>query len=252
MLGSNKQAIAAAFSRAANQYDCAARLQRYAGEKLLQLYPIKESANIILDAGCGTGYFSRKIATSQNHVIALDLSSEMLNLARQNKSAQSYLIGDIERLPFPSQYFDLIYSNLALQWCDLSSALRELYRVVRPGGCVLFSSLYQGSLHELAYAWAQIDNRQHINAFLPLTSFYSCGFDNEITFHHEKKQLLYPDLYSLLKELKGVGATHLQQGRKEGLMGRGVLQRLTDNYPTISGQFPLSYHLIYGQITRSK
>ncbi len=48
-------------------------------------------------------------------------------------------------LPLATATFDLAWSNLAVQWCgNLSTALRELYRVVRPGGVVAFTTLVQG------------------------------------------------------------------------------------------------------------
>lgn len=80
-------------------------------------------------------------------VTALDLSPPMLVQARQKDAADHYLAGDIESLPLATATFDLAWSNLAVQWCgNLSTALRELYRVVRPGGVVAFTTLVQGSL----------------------------------------------------------------------------------------------------------
>lgn len=77
-------------------------------------------------------------------VTALDLSPPMLVQARQKDAADHYLAGDIESLPLATATFDLAWSNLAVQWCgNLSTALRELYRVVRPGGVVAFTTLVQ-------------------------------------------------------------------------------------------------------------
>lgn len=68
----------------------------------------------------------------------------MLVQARQKDAADHYLAGDIESLPLATATFDLAWSNLAVQWCgNLSTALRELYRVVRPGGVVAFTTLVQ-------------------------------------------------------------------------------------------------------------
>lgn len=90
----------------------------------------------------------------------------MLAQARQKDAADHYLAGDIESLPLATATFDLAWSNLAVQWCgNLSTALRELYRVVRPGGVVAFTTLVQGSLPELHQAWQAVDERPHANRF---------------------------------------------------------------------------------------
>lgn len=69
-------------------------------------------------------------------------------------------------LPLATATFDLAWSNLAVQWCgNLSTALRELYRVVRPKGVVAFTTLVQGSLPELHQAWQAVDERPHANRF---------------------------------------------------------------------------------------
>jgi ubiquinone/menaquinone biosynthesis C-methylase UbiE len=68
-------------------------------------------------------------------VTAIDLSAQMLDEARQRQAADRYLLADIEAIPLADAQFDLVWSHLAVQWCSsLPQALRELYRVARPGG----------------------------------------------------------------------------------------------------------------------
>ena len=69
----NKQAVAAAFSRAAASYDTAAVLQREVGERLLGM-GLSHPGQQVLDAGCGTGYFSRRWRELGKQVSALDLA----------------------------------------------------------------------------------------------------------------------------------------------------------------------------------
>ncbi|WP_333603304.1 methyltransferase domain-containing protein, partial [Pantoea eucrina] len=100
-------------------------------------------------------------------VTALDLSLPMLDAARAQRSAHHYLQGDIDRLPLADGSVDGVWSNLAVQWSsDLSVALQQFYRVLRPGGTALFSTLLAGSLPEVDRAWAAIDSRRHANRFL--------------------------------------------------------------------------------------
>ncbi|MDU4093685.1 MAG: methyltransferase domain-containing protein, partial [Pantoea sp.] len=171
----NKQAVAQAFGRAANGYDRFAELQRYSGERLMAHQPGLSTATV-LDAGCGTGWFSRRWREQGHQVIALDFSAGMLAQARRDETAHHYLLGDIEALPLRAQSVDMSWSNLAIQWCDdLAQGLRELCRVTRPGGRVLFSTLAEHSLHEVRSAWQALDDYQHVNTFLSEAAIQQAG-----------------------------------------------------------------------------
>jgi malonyl-CoA O-methyltransferase len=91
----------------------------------------------------------------------------MLEEARRRQAAERYVLADIEAMPFTDAEFCLAWSNLAVQWCDdVRQALAELYRVVRPGGHIAFTTLVSGSLPELNQAWRAIDDQPHANRFL--------------------------------------------------------------------------------------
>ncbi len=81
----------------------------------------------VLDAGCGTGCFSRYWRNLGKEVIALDLSEAMLHQAKHQQSADIYLLGDIEHIPLLNKKIDICFSNLVMQWChSLATALAEL------------------------------------------------------------------------------------------------------------------------------
>ena len=105
----NKQAVASAFSRAAGSY-AAAALQRDVGERLLGMGSAHPGERL-LDAGCGTGYFSRLWRERGKQVTALDLAPGMLDVARQRQAAHHYLLGDIERVPLPDAAMDICFSS---------------------------------------------------------------------------------------------------------------------------------------------
>lgn len=218
-------------------------MQREVGERLLGMG--KDLPGVqLLDAGCGTGYFSRRSRALGKQDTALDLAPGML-------AADHYLLADIEQVPLPSAVMDICFSSLVVQWCsDLSVALTELYRVTRPGGALLFSTQAQGLLHELGDAWQQVDGERHVNDFLPLAAIDAACAGYRHCLEAQWLTLNYPDVMALMRSLKGIGATHLHQGRESGLMSRRQFAALQAAYPRLQGQFPLSYHLIYGVIYR--
>lgn len=247
----DKAAIAAAFSRAAAQYDQAARFQRLSGEKLMALAPPAAAGSKVLDAGCGTGYFSHAWRMRGHCVTALDLAPGMLDKARENGCADRYLQGDIEHLPLEDASVDLCFSNLAVQWCtSLKAALKEMHRVTRPGGKILFSTLAEHSLRELREAWSQVDDRPHVNHFLSAEAIADAcrPYPHWLCQHTETE--LFSSVPGVLHSLKGIGATHLHQGRHPGLSGRQRMAHLQAVYPQRQGKYPLSYQLILGVIER--
>lgn len=246
----DKQAVAAAFGRAAQSYDRFAELQRISGERLLGHLPAL-CGRRVLDAGCGTGWFSRRWTQQGYQVTALDLSPLMLAHARQRQSAHRFVEGDIERIPLADGLFDLAWSNLAVQWCTrLSDGLAELYRVTRPGGVVAFSTLEQDSLHELHAAWRSVDGRAHANRFLAAGAIADACPTPQRVLHRESVTLHFPDALSAMRSLKGIGATHLHHGRDGGLLTRQQLARLDAAWPRDARGLKLTYHLIFGVLQR--
>ncbi|MCA0986518.1 class I SAM-dependent methyltransferase [Guptibacillus algicola] len=101
----------------------------------------------ILDAGCGEGYLSRKLAHDGASVTAVDYSEKMLEIAKEKTSSSvdvTSFHGNCETLPFlEDSSFDLIVSNMVMQdLSDHESALREMYRLLIDGGSFIFSILH--------------------------------------------------------------------------------------------------------------
>ncbi|HBC23215.1 MAG TPA: malonyl-[acyl-carrier protein] O-methyltransferase BioC, partial [Pseudomonas sp.] len=130
----DKRQVAASFSRAAASYDSVAALQRQVGNQLLARLPADLQVASWLDLGSGTGYFSRVLGSRFVHAkgVALDIAEGMLRHARPQGGARYFVAGDAERLPLRDAGLDLIFSSLALQWCeDFASVLGEARRVLR-------------------------------------------------------------------------------------------------------------------------
>jgi ubiquinone/menaquinone biosynthesis C-methylase UbiE len=89
----------------------------------------------LLDAGCGRYLkFSKELSTTA-HVVGIDLETE---LETDNSSAPFGVRGDIGRLPFPAEYFDMVISRSVVEHLeDPVAVFREFARVLRPGGKVV-------------------------------------------------------------------------------------------------------------------
>src|SRR5260370_37717209 len=99
----------------------------------------------LLDAGTGPGTFVRELARSLPglQVYGIDLSEDMIGLARAHARREQleervhFERGDVAHLPYPDQSFDVVVSTISMHhWHELEQPLRELYRVLRPGGRV--------------------------------------------------------------------------------------------------------------------
>ncbi|URO00491.1 malonyl-ACP O-methyltransferase BioC [Leclercia adecarboxylata] len=246
----NKQAIAAAFGRAAQSYSRHDALQRQSAEGLRALLADTSFASV-LDAGCGPGSNSLAWRSSGSLVTAMDLSAPMLDEARRNQAADHYLQADIEAIPLADGQFSLVWSHLAVQWCtSLPQALAELWRVAKPGGRVAFTTLLKDSLPELNQAWLAVDTQPHANRFLTGEQVTGALSGWRHRYAIQTVTLLFDDALSAMHSLKGIGATHLHAGRAGKPLTRGQLQTLALAWPQREGKFPLSYQLFHGIIER--
>ncbi|CZF79276.1 Malonyl-[acyl-carrier protein] O-methyltransferase [Grimontia celer] len=255
MLGEEKKAIKDAFSRAAKTYDSSAAFQRRVGHLLMEMNTDWQDKTVI-DLGCGTGYFTKQMLALGADMVALDLSDKMLEQAKVRcGDSVNYISADAESLPLADNSVDVAFSSLALQWChDLSVPISELKRVVKPGGKILFTTLLEGSLEELKQAWRKVNGQSHVNTFLSHKQVNIALAQAHCNHYHiECKPITeyYPSALALMKDLKGIGATHLQEGRSAGLVGRRAfieLESAYDVYRNEDGTVPATYQVCFGAI----
>jgi len=97
---------------------------------------------LALEVGCGTGLFLEQVAKSGATVRALDLSTHLLARARARLAGRANVAlqcGNAEQMPYPMGTFDAVYGSSVLHHLDLERALREVFRVLKPGGRIVFT-----------------------------------------------------------------------------------------------------------------
>lgn len=186
----------------------------YWNDRIIGIIPYHDSLRV-LDLGCGTGFLLSDILTLFPNAYGLDLSQDMLLVAKEKKSINYRLVaGDGTRLPFLNGSFDVVMCRGSLHHLpSLNSALREIYRVLAAGGYLVFSEPSNGSLivrlarrimYRLSDKFDEEDEGYRMETFADVIS--SNGF------HIKSMQYLgmlgyifagFPDRLGLLKHIPG-------------------------------------------------
>lgn len=258
----DKRLVRASFERAADYYDEHAVLQREVGIRMMErLALIRLVPQRIVDVGAGTGRATLSLGRryKKAQVVALDLAKAMLIRARRRaplwlkwSGKYLYVCADAEQLPLADGCADMVFSNLALQWCnDLDGALREFSRVLRPGGLLMFTTFGPDTLKELRASWRQVDDRTHVNLFVDMHDIGDSLVRNRYAtpvMDVEHFTLTYRDVFQLMYDLKNLGAHNLTGGRARHLTGKSQLEALERAYQQYrhDGRLPATYEVIYG------
>jgi ubiquinone/menaquinone biosynthesis C-methylase UbiE len=102
-----------------------------------------------LELGCGTGKFTRLLSTRAQQVLALDLSPQMIRLARERSFQYAnidFQVADALIWEFPPEHFDCIISIATLHHLPLEEILANMKRALTGNGVLLILDLYQESL----------------------------------------------------------------------------------------------------------
>jgi malonyl-CoA O-methyltransferase len=266
----DKQRVRQSFDAAADHYDDVAVLQREIGNRILErLEIIRLEPDTILDLGAGTGVFTHALGKryKKSRVIAYDIAPRMLQRARnrngristllnQWSNKHSFLCGDAEHLPLADQSIDLIFSNVALQWCtDLEHTFAEFRRVLKPGGLLMFSTFGPDTLKELRASWnaadSQTEQHTHVHDFIDMhdvgDAMLRAGMSDPV-MDMETFTLTYTDAYQLMRELKTLGAHNVASQRRHSLTGKTRVKNMAAAYEQfrIDGMLPATYEVVYG------
>ncbi len=142
------QYVRAMFARIARRYDLLNRLMTAGQDQAWRREVIRRArlgpGQWLLDIGAGTGDLAREALRQQprGHAVAADFTWEMLQVGRTRDPRRGprprWAVADALRLPFPDATFDAVVSGFLLRnVADVLQALREQYRVLKPGGRVV-------------------------------------------------------------------------------------------------------------------
>lgn len=233
-----KHIINRSFSKHAITYDRQARLQRESSKRLSTLLPENIGGETILEIGSGSGFLTENLIDRDHKVYTCDLAHGMNRFLQDKLSTKSPAVpvsiftGDAEHLPFVSEYFDTVTSNLCFQWVDgLSKVFPEVMRVLVPGGSFVFSIFGEKTLCELRGSFRQaavfLQRIDHTQEFPSLENIHqeldSVGFI-KISAEHQVLERKYRNLKALLRNLKMIGSVNASEKRPQGLGYRKLLE----------------------------
>jgi len=249
------------FLKSLDSFDSHAAVFEAVSDRLLarlELLAIKPSR--VLDLGCRTGYQLAALAQRypEAEIVGADpapgkqarLPRSWPRWLRRSQPAEPGRVAcDPHELPFATDSFDLVISNLLLPWCHAPHRVfEEVARVLAQDGAFMFTSAGPDTLMEYRRSWASIDGHLHGFGLIDMhdlgDTMMAAGFAAPV-LDRDNLMVDYPDISSLQKELRSLGATNIATGRRAGLMSHSVDARLGS---TVSSdeRFPVTLELVQG------
>jgi arsenite methyltransferase len=112
------------------------------------------AADNVLDLGCGSGWLARRLAkrVPEGRVVGMDVSDEMIRVARRTSLEFEnilYATGEVGEIPWDANFFNHAISvESAYYWPEPAAGVREVFRVLRPGGAAwILINYYRDNLH---------------------------------------------------------------------------------------------------------
>lgn len=223
--------------------------------ELLAIEPLR-----VLDLGCRTGY--QLAALSQRYPGAVIVGADPAPgkppqlprswpswLRRSQQPAPFRIACDPHELPFANGSFDLVVSNMLLPWCHSPHRVfEEVARILANDGAFMFTSAGPDTLMEYRRSWASIDSHLHGFGLIDMhdvgDTMMAAGFAAPV-LDRDNLVVDYPDIASIQKELRCLGAANLATGRRPGLMSHSAGVKLAANVDS-GRRFPVTLELVQG------
>jgi len=259
----DQRAVRRGYERAARTYDGAAVVHREIGRRLVEhLDPIRIEPARVLDLGCGTGAMLDTLwrRFPRADLFAVDVALPMARAARGRAAwwrralgarLPRVVCGDAQRLPVAPATFDLVFSNLALQWCDPDAVFAEAARVQPAGGLLIFSTFGPDTLMELRDAFRAFDSSPHVHSFPDMhdlgDALVHAGFADPV-MEMERITVEYASVEALARDLRAAGARNAAATRGRGLASARAWSRMRERYEAKrrGGALPATYEVVYG------
>lgn len=234
------------FQKNMEYYDAHAIVQKKAASRLHQIITQHycETPNSILEIGCGTGLLTKKIIHSYQtqHYYLNDINEQISDALKETirKQSHTFLIGDAQKLVFPSG-MDLILSSSTIQWFeDTPEFFRKIEKNLSAQGCFFFSSFGNDNLREIRSLTSKgLDYISHNNLKSLLNQHFEILHSSE-----ETVTLTFQSPVEILRHLKLTGVT----GPFSSIWTKATLAQFCQQYTSDfcrNGVFPLTYHPLY-------
>lgn len=130
------------FDTIARTYDRLNRLMTLGLDRCWRKRALRGVQGNVLDVACGTGDMAVSLVERGCTVTGVDISEEMLAIARQKAPMVTFMIADAEHLPFPDASFDAVTCAFGVRnFVHLEQGLNEMLRVLKPGGQLVILEL---------------------------------------------------------------------------------------------------------------
>ncbi|MBF0422728.1 MAG: methyltransferase domain-containing protein [Magnetococcales bacterium] len=248
----NLDRICRAWDRAGNHSDSFPdSLLERVGELLAErLEEIRSQPETILDLGCRNGLFWRQLqptGKTKRRIVSTTLTSNSALRTMQGglwqkiwRKRPEVICAHPLSLPFANQTFDAVVSNMMLHWInDRREAFKEIRRVLKSNGVLLFSIPGENTLTELRQSLAELDLQRDNRTWphlLTLPSLQDLG-DELLTLGFRlpvvDREVIHPtfnNVWTLLKHLRALGSCNPWEERKNTLTGKQYFSDLQDLY----------------------
>jgi len=242
MILNRKQKIEKSFGDKASSYSRYAILQKESAQKLCGFLPENTPLNI-LEIGCGTGFLTEELQKKypQAQILGIDISKQMVTACRQKFTGYVNLNFETDDGEYfeSDKKFDLIVSNLAVQWFGKPvTGLKHLTKFLNDNGILFYTTIGKESfsewrtiLQDLEFPSGLIDSPDYSGIFL-----------------EDKKTVSYKNALDFLKSFKKIGAHQPKENYTP--LSTKQLKKACDTYDA-AYQGKITWHILYGALDSS-
>ncbi len=194
------------------------------------------TGNNILDVGSGTGNLSIKLEKYGAIVTGIDFSKEGLEIHRKKSNITELIYGDINQpLPFSNDQFETVVSNNVLYTVSRNERLtvmKELYRVLKPGGRIIVSNVVEGFRPHVIYF-------DHVNSLIKKIGIFK-AFIVVLKLSRSTIKILYYNYKINMENRHGV-YDFFGLGEQKKLLEESKFKNVSEDYILYSGQAVLNW-----------